>query len=51
MFCEFRVHTVLVSVGYMCDGVYAVMNAVQDNINSSICLMTWWPCCPKFALY
>ena len=36
----------LVSVGYVCDGDYIT---VQDNINSPICLITWWPCCPKFA--
>ena len=37
----------LVSVGYVCDGVY---NTLQDNINSPICLITWWPFCPKFLL-
>ena len=34
----------LVSVGYVCDDEY---NTVQDNINSPICLITWWPCCLK----
>ena len=33
-------------MGYVCDGEY---NAVQDNINSLVCMITWWPGCPKFA--
>ena len=34
----------LVYEGYVCDGEY---NTVQDNINSPVCLITWWPCCPN----
>ena len=45
MFCELGVHTL--SVDCVCDDEYN--NTVQDNINSPICLITWWPCCPKFA--
>ena len=38
----------LLSAGYVCDGEY---NTVQVNIDSPICLITWWPCCPRFASY
>ena len=33
----------LVSVGY----VMVCIIHVQDNINSPVCLITWWPCCLK----